>query len=802
MGDSDDEYHRRGGRDKFARERNDYPDRTRRDYDYDRRGGGGSGGGGGSNAYQRGDYANGSSMKRSSSRRDDYISSTKRSRIEASLEGLVFHALGPVFPLFDETFAIVKILVDTDNDDVQKFLATQDDSITDEEAIAKYSEYKLEFKRQELHKFFLAHKDEEWWVMAQMPSIGKRCGNLADQRRCMPRQPSSVKRHLRHSVTHFSSRKTINNTNIISTETFRLKYHPEDSGRRKTEQRENVLRRLEIFQNLHDEGFIDKLQIDYDFAPEIIRIMDTLVIKLEGGTEDDVAALKSEKIDDDETKKKLLKSMGKRTNRNRKKLERIQMMMVLLAILMMREKSNAKMEELGRQKKKMLLHKTSSIFLRNVAPNITMEEIEAACKRFPGFLRVGLADPVPDRKFYRRGWVTFRRDVNIKEICWNLNSVRIKECDLGAVINRDIARRVRSVNGITGHKQVAQNDLRQAAKLTALYDKKNGLYQSGNQEEHQSSFELDAVAQSQNPLLKNLTDFLIEEASAEEEELLGISSGIIFIWNIEMNAVEAYRKKGIVEEDQKVPFQRDDALIARLDRIIIYLRIVHSIDFYNHGEYPNEDVMPNRCGMMHVRGAPPSVSQWGTDDNGRTLIAQKFVTDFIAGFNSRIETALMSETSLTESELDSLGPEFIRKHLTTKHGEKLDQVRQEVLYFNNYLTDSKRPQNLEVKPVQTSQQAAPPREERRERERDYDGDRARTSGGGGTSSSYSDRDRRGGYERNTGGSNSGGRYTASYGGRSYDRGGTSRYWESSGSGRRDPREPITYKDLDAPEDIF
>lgn len=72
---------------------------------------------------------------------------------------------------------------------------------------------------------------------------------------------------------------------------------------------------------------------------------------------------------------------------------------------------------------------------------------------------------------------------------------------------------------------------------------------------------------------------------------------------------------------------------------------------------------------------------------------------------------------------------------------------------------------------------------------------------GGGNSSYGDRDRRGGYERNTGGS-SGGRYASSYGGRGYDRGGTSRYWESSGTGRRDPREPVTYKDLDAPEDIF
>ena len=42
------------------------------------------------------------------------------------------------------------------------FLATQDDSISDEEAIKKYAEYKLEFKRQQLNEFFVTHKDEEW----------------------------------------------------------------------------------------------------------------------------------------------------------------------------------------------------------------------------------------------------------------------------------------------------------------------------------------------------------------------------------------------------------------------------------------------------------------------------------------------------------------------------------------------------------------------------------------------------------------------------------------------------------------
>lgn len=42
------------------------------------------------------------------------------------------------------------------------FLSTQDDSITDEDAIRKYNDYKLEFRRQQLNEFFIAHKDEEW----------------------------------------------------------------------------------------------------------------------------------------------------------------------------------------------------------------------------------------------------------------------------------------------------------------------------------------------------------------------------------------------------------------------------------------------------------------------------------------------------------------------------------------------------------------------------------------------------------------------------------------------------------------
>lgn len=45
---------------------------------------------------------------------------------------------------------------------LKQFLANQDDSISDSDAIAKYNEYKHEFRRQQLNEFFVSHKDEEW----------------------------------------------------------------------------------------------------------------------------------------------------------------------------------------------------------------------------------------------------------------------------------------------------------------------------------------------------------------------------------------------------------------------------------------------------------------------------------------------------------------------------------------------------------------------------------------------------------------------------------------------------------------
>jgi len=343
------------------------------------------------------------------------------------------------------------------------------------------------------------------------------------------------------------------------------------------------------------------------------------------------------------------------------------------------------------------LHKTSSIFLRNLAPTVTKSEVEAMCKRYDGFLRSAIADPAPDRRWFRRGWVTFKRDVKIKDICFNLNNIRLRDCELGPIVNRDLTRRVRTVPGLTCDKKVVRNDIKLASKIITNLDAKWGLWKAPEKKDDDDN--MMGIA-STNPLLANITDYLIEEASAEEEELLGHREG-------------EGEGEG-TEEGEMV--QRDDELITVVDKMVLYLRVVHSVDFYNHSEYPNEDEMPNRCGILHARGIPPAAKVTNAETD-----------EYIRAFEKKMGGFLVIRGNLTSEEAAKLGlkneqdevekfvsantqelgkdkwlcplsgkkfkgPDFVRKHILQKHQEKVDEVKKEVNFFNSYLKDPKRPQ--------------------------------------------------------------------------------------------------------------
>ncbi|XP_055692352.1 serrate RNA effector molecule homolog isoform X2 [Lutzomyia longipalpis] len=703
---------------------------------------------------------------------------------------------------------------------LKQFLATQDDAISDSDAIAKYNEYKLEFKRQQLNEFFVAHKDEEW---------------------------------------------------------FKLKYHPEDLMKRQEEHVGFLKKRIDVFMELMEKEMIADLSIDLSCTDKLLKLLDTVVIKLEGGTEADlqvlevqtmptpvkiieepppkiprvikeeagvtsavakeeekkndvVVKIKKEVQDDDdedwdeqikkakekevaeeEDEEMLEKSKemedgkedvekeedekekdeeekekekekedveeeeeeenGKEEEGKKKKegsasgsdassssssesdedededeeyarklekakqaeeANKVEKTKEVEQLFLDAEKEEEKKEEeekaqqeaqeaaaaaakkkqeeeaaaaaanvpvidLVREKSSVReLHKTSSIFLRNLTPTITKAEVEAMCRKYDGFLRVAIADPLAERRWFRRGWVTFKRDVNIKEICWNLNNIRLRDCELGAIVNRDLSRRVRPANGIALHRTVVRNDIKLCARIIHNLDEKHGLWRDEGAPIPETSGETFGLM-SRNPVLQNITDYLIDEASAEEDELLGLTE----------------EKKDVLESEQ---FDMDPTLLPVLDRLILYLRIVHSVDFYNHCEYPYEDEMPNRCGIIHARSPVPA-----------SKITQTDIQDYMKNFEGKLQAFLTPIVTIEGEELTKLGakqadaevekfitantqelakdkwlcplsgkkfkgPEFIRKHILNKHSEKIEEVKKEVEFFNNYLKDPKRPQ--------------------------------------------------------------------------------------------------------------
>jgi len=423
------------------------------------------------------------------------------------------------------------------------FLSTQDDSITDEEALHKYGEYKLEFQRQQLNEFFVSHKDDEW---------------------------------------------------------FKMKYQPAMKGQRSVEMKEMLQKRLNVFSTLVNDEFMNDVALDETNQDKLVELMDTVVILLEEGSEEDIADMIANDNNNEEPKKQL--------------------------------------------------HKTSSIFLSNLHPSINKQEIESLAKKFPGYMRLALSEPDQNNKFTRKCWLTFERNAKIREICFGLNNMKIREHDLKPVVNKDLSKRIRTVDWPSTDSKVMELSIATCENLIKVLDKKWEIFDEN---------------ENKNPLL----DIVVEGSS-----------------------------------DTKV-----------LDRLILYLRIVFSFDFYNRNEYACEDEMPNRCGLLHVRPIPKGEEN---SDKEVTEYIQK-LEDKVAVFmkdrieikadlltklgmrNEHDEIEKFISGSMQEVESDKWlctlsqkkfkAPEFVRKHIQNKYGEKMEEVKMEVEYFNNYIKDENRP---------------------------------------------------------------------------------------------------------------
>lgn len=314
----------------------------------------------------------------------------------------------------------------------------------------------------------------------------------------------------------------------------------------------------------------------------------------------------------------------------------------------------------------------SSIFIPNLHPSVDKTMIEEYAQQHPGFLRVATSEAQPDKGFKRRAWITYKLmdPDEIRKLCWDYNAHKFNGQETKAIVNKEMNNRIRYAQFWFNHAKVAKADLKNVAKLLTHFDGED------------------------SPFLESIKDYLIEETN-EEEQLLGVN---------EQNV-------------SNFEFTQDKEILKALDKVILYLRVVHSYDYYASTEYVGEDDMPQRLGIMFARPMPPST--YGDKP-------QELLKEFIEFQKARVDSSLEKPT-LSETEQKQLGrknvdevvetfiwnhtiekkpglkyvckltkkkftaPEYVRKHILTRCTDKLDEVRAEVEFFNNYVADPRRP---------------------------------------------------------------------------------------------------------------
>jgi len=71
--------------------------------------------------------------------------------------------------------------------------------------------------------------------------------------------------------------------------------------------------------------------------------------------------------------------------------------------------------------------------------------------------------------------------------------VQIRDCDIGAIVNRELKQRVRSVSGLTIHRPITKQDVKLAAKLIQMLDNRWNLWQDPAEEKKDKEKEVDGI---------------------------------------------------------------------------------------------------------------------------------------------------------------------------------------------------------------------------------------------------------------------------------------------------------------------
>lgn len=327
---------------------------------------------------------------------------------------------------------------------------------------------------------------------------------------------------------------------------------------------------------------------------------------------------------------------------------------------------------------------TWKLIIKTVPPSISRQKIVDMCKEVEGFESVILSEPSPNKKFHRIGWITFKEGTDMQDAFDKLDNKKIDEFVFHMAMHRNQPpSRTRAAPEISNTLPRLKQDLKKIEMVTIVCDAELGPdYTGGDLVKKRVTYLTQIHRQKTNSKARDHMDDDDIDAGAYSE-----NENEEDLWEIK----------------------------KRLDMYMVYLRKVHVFCYYCGGESDSVEELQRKCADFHVRKTEPYVQE---ETRGTKLDKN---SSWAKNLDQKIDLKLMKPEEINMEKLGGKdidkeirrfvrdkvfreheakfkcgveeckkafkGPEFVEKHVRTKHQEQLDRVREDVEFFNNYVRD-------------------------------------------------------------------------------------------------------------------
>ena len=282
------------------------------------------------------------------------------------------------------------------------------------------------------------------------------------------------------------------------------------------------------------------------------------------------------------------------------------------------------------------------LFLKNLPPEVSVTSVEAMCRSCPGFLKLIVSEPVPTKRFQRIAWAFFTVETNMDSTLRLLDDHQNNASFLlHFVVHKPPDEAVRLVHETFSRAARLEHDIRQAARLVRALD-------------------------------------AFREITASP---LGLDE---LVRTAEAGASVASLKKA-------------------LDLLIAYLRLVHITCYYCGHWYEDAHEMMQKCGKAHLRANGKTPGNHGAASWERTVddkseqrlkaLQWQRSSQHLKSWPRELDLFNEEHTTTLEKEKFECrlckklfkGPEFVHKHLATKHEDEIAHRRSDVEAFNAFV---------------------------------------------------------------------------------------------------------------------